>query len=475
MKTRNKRRLLAVVAAAFSTVGSTTIASAQVIPTTGGAQGPFGWTYPQGFDTLSTPQTQTPGLNRNAVPSVESQNAIAVPPFHVLSEVSTPNGRVFSEVVPANGTQDYQCRATGTGFAWAFSGPRANLFNIDGEQAGTHFNLQGTSLAGTASDGPRWRWNDGTMIRGRVVTSARGRTASDIPVLLLRAEYESRAIPGAEVTGPQNAAFIQRTNTVGGVAPAASLCNASSVGSFANVPYQATYLFWGASQAFPTTGGAQGPYGWTYPVEFDHDFSPNPRTPGVNRNAVPSAVSQAAIAVPPGLVSQAFPANGTQDYQCRANATGFAWVFSGPRANLFNTSPSLDGTHFNLQGTPLAGTPIDGPRWRWNDGTLIRGRVVTSAPGRTPADIPVLLLRTQYESRRPFGSSYFAPFGNGPLNAAFIQRTNTVGGVAPASSLCNASSVGSYANVPYQATYLFWSPPVVPIPIVGEPFDGGPA
>jgi Protein of unknown function (DUF3455) len=146
-------------------------------------------------------------------------------------------------------------------------------------------------------------------------------------------------------------------------------------------------------------------------------------------------------------------ANGTQDYVCRANAAGVSsWVFTGPRANLYEVNWSgvrLIGNHYNLQGTAQAGTSFDGPRWRNADGNIVRGRVIASAPGR-PGAIPWLLLRAEVEA----GFGDFTTWGQ----TTYITRTSTVGGVAPAASLCNGSTVGTVAQVPYSAAYNFFQP-----------------
>jgi Protein of unknown function (DUF3455) len=205
----------------------------------------------------------------------------------------------------------------------------------------------------------------------------------------------------------------------------------------------------GTSSAQRTS--AQGPFTFPYPSGFGWL--------GSNESAL-NIASSSRLAPPPGNDQYigALPANGTQDYQCRATATGFAWTFTGPRANLFDNQawlPSyrkLAGTHFNLQGTPQQGTPNDGPRWRMNDGSQVRGRVVSSAPGRTSNDIPFLLLRAENEG------------GEGFLGrVTFIQRFTTVGGVAPAAATCTASAVGATAQVPYSTTYYFWAPTPPPL------------
>jgi hypothetical protein len=189
------------------------------------AQGPFSFPLPAEFDWLGFSPARP-----------DRQPA--------RPQLTVPAGNSQIGILPANGTQDYQCRTTATGFNWAFTGPRANLFDYRAwlpsyrQLTGTHFNLQGTALAGTSADGPRWSLADGSGIRGVVVASAPGRSANDIPHLLLQAFQE-----GGEGF-LSNVSYLTRIGTTGGVAPAAANCNASTVGSVAQVPYTTTYVFY---------------------------------------------------------------------------------------------------------------------------------------------------------------------------------------------------------------------------------------
>jgi hypothetical protein len=180
---------------------------------------------------------------------------------------------------------------------------------------------------------------------------------------------------------------------------------------------------------------AQGPFSFPKPATTGGSYT---QTPGFLQS------SFEATRPPHGGVIKILVANGTQDYQCRSTTTGVRWVFTGPRANLYDWGTgALVGTHYNLQGTAAAGTPADGPRWRFNaDGSTIRGRVQLQAPGLTANDIPYLLLGSETEVAGEFGYT------------SHIQRRNTNGGVAPAATGCNTGTVGLVANVPYTATYL---------------------
>ena len=111
-------------------------------------------------------------------------------------------------------------------FVWTFAAPEAVLFDNDGNAVGIHY------------AGPTWESASGSKV---VAARVAGVTvdASSIPWLLLKAT--SAEGPGifARTT------YIQRVNTVGGLAPAAAPTQAGQV---ARVPYTAEYFFYRASQ-----------------------------------------------------------------------------------------------------------------------------------------------------------------------------------------------------------------------------------
>ncbi len=141
--------------------------------------------------------------------------------------------------------------------------------------------------------------------------------------------------------------------------------------------------------------------------------------------------------VPPlgNLPFLAAHAIGTQNYACSSTATGFAWTFTGPRANLYDLRGHVIITHFG------------GPTWQANDGSKVVGTLAGSQVV-DPNSIPWLLLS---------GKATPAPSGGGLLaKTTFIQRLLTRGGLAPAASTCDARTAGSTAAVPYTAEYVFW-------------------
>jgi hypothetical protein len=121
---------------------------------------------------------------------------------------------------------------------------------------------------------------------------------------------------------------------------------------------------------------------------------------------------------------------GVQIYTCNVDK---GWVFKAPEATLYI-------------GRKKVGSHDAGPRWTWNDGSAVTGKVAKQVPApNAQNDIPWLVLdATVVEETR------------GTLSAVkTIRRSDTHGGVAPASG-CDAAHGGVVARVPYTATYSFY-------------------
>ncbi len=137
------------------------------------------------------------------------------------------------------GTQNYACSQVtsdaGTSYAWVFTGPQASLNDCNASLVGHHFASDGGAAA------PEWQTLDGTYVIGKknaAFTPDGG--AGSVPWLLLQGVAH-----GGSGTLAQTA-YIQRLNTDGGIAPAASTCSQSSeVGTTQDVPYTADYYFFG--------------------------------------------------------------------------------------------------------------------------------------------------------------------------------------------------------------------------------------
>jgi hypothetical protein len=145
--------------------------------------------------------------------------------------------------------------------------------------------------------------------------------------------------------------------------------------------------------------------------------------------------SDPSLVVPEGnKLAFALDAMGVQIYACQADATtgAYAWVFQAPEATLHSGCGELAGTHYA------------GPTWEANDGSTVKAaRVSGFTPD--PSAIPELLLKTTTTT------------GPGRMaKVTFIQRLETVGGIAP-SSACDAALAGDIARVDYTATYYFYA------------------
>ena len=129
--------------------------------------------------------------------------------------------------VVGKGVQIYACQQVGEVPQWAFQAPEATLFDAAGARVGTH------------GAGPIWKYQDGSLVKGEVVTKSPVPQAGAIPWLLSKAfETEGSGILA-------RIEFIRRSDTHGGVAPATA-CDAQHLGAISRVPYTATYTFYSA-------------------------------------------------------------------------------------------------------------------------------------------------------------------------------------------------------------------------------------
>ena len=130
-------------------------------------------------------------------------------------------------------------------------------------------------------------------------------------------------------------------------------------------------------------------------------------------------------------------ATGVQIYKCTNTATGPAWTLLAPEADLVgNNDKNVIVKHFA------------GPTWQAKDGSTVTKDPLTankSALGAAGA-IPWLLIKTNAAA---------GPNGDRLARTTFIQRINTVGGLAPTSG-CGASTLNTETRVDYQADYVFW-------------------
>ena len=136
---------------------------------------------------------------------------------------------------------------------------------------------------------------------------------------------------------------------------------------------------------------------------------------------------------------------GTQNYTCEMvmtdAGTAFAWVFTGPQADLNDCAQTKIGSHFASDAGPTR------PEWQTLDGTFVIGKKVAAfTPDGGAGAVPWLLLQQ------------VSTGGTGTLaQTSYVQRLNTTGGVAPTAT-CDGTTVGMTQNVFYTADYYFFGP-----------------
>lgn len=158
-----------------------------------------------------------------------------------------------------------------------------------------------------------------------------------------------------------------------------------------------------------------------------------------------------AIQVPKGYKPfLAGHAIGTQGYVCIADQSAYGWSFFGPQATLFDENSQQILTHF------LSPTPYNmglNPTWLHSaDSSAAWGQAVASSsdPRFVAADaIPWLLLEALVVGDGP-------TFGETLLRTRYIQRVNTIGGIAPLDGCTGPGDVKKRALVPYEADYFFY-------------------
>lgn len=147
----------------------------------------------------------------------------------------------------------------------------------------------------------------------------------------------------------------------------------------------------------------------------------------------------APVQVPAGNMP-AMTARGAGDltYECRkANSTdpyadAHEWAFAGPNAVLYDARNAAVGKYYA------------GPTWEHQDGSKVTGKQLAVAPGAA-GSIPLQLVQASPAT------------GQGVMTGVtYIQRLNTVGGIAPKEKPCAAANAGAKELVKYQADYVFY-------------------
>ena len=148
---------------------------------------------------------------------------VAIPVAAQVPKEVTPPGGKAAMTLKGAGMLTYECRTADGKTAWAFAGPDAKLMDKDGKEVGKYY------------AGPTWEHKDGSKVTGKQLATAPG-AAGAIPLQLVE------AAPATGKGAMEGVSYIQRLNTVGGVAPS-DPCDASKAGTKKTVGYSADYVF----------------------------------------------------------------------------------------------------------------------------------------------------------------------------------------------------------------------------------------
>lgn len=137
-------------------------------------------------------------------------------------------------------------------------------------------------------------------------------------------------------------------------------------------------------------------------------------------------------------------AYGTQNYFCLPNGT---WKLYGPQATLYpGNVPFQIATHFLSLNPEEQGTPARATWQQSHDGSAVWAiKIAESSDYAVAGAIPWFLLKKVGTIEGTIGGGLLA-------QTTFIQRVNTLGGIAPA----GACTPGATALVPYETDYIFY-------------------
>jgi len=181
----------------------------------------------------------TAALAMLTAPAAQAQGVTPVP-----GNLEVPVGHSQFLVAHAYGTQNYICTHARGGFEWTFFGPQATLFDDGGQQIATHF----LSPNPDESWKPRATWQDSRDSSATWAVAIESSSDGDfvdpdaIPWLLLRVVGTEEGTFGGGLLSETT--FLQRVNTVGGLAPDNGCGRALDIGIKALVPYAADYIFY---------------------------------------------------------------------------------------------------------------------------------------------------------------------------------------------------------------------------------------
>ena len=170
-----------------------------------------------------------------------------------------------------------------------------------------------------------------------------------------------------------------------------------------------------------------------------------------DRRITPPAVPTDLQVTGPNRPYLAGHAYGSQNYVCVTSASGVAWALYTPQATLFDDDNDQIITHFLSANPAEDGTP----RATWQDSRDTSAAwavaVATSSDAAFVRAGAVPWLKLQV-----LATKYGPGWGGRLTKTTFIQRVNTVGGIAPADGCAAIADIGKKAFVPYSADYVFY-------------------
>jgi hypothetical protein len=195
-----------------------------------------------GGDVVASDAGACPSAGNLVAPTVPSDNLRAPAGAVLMLRLHAEGSQIYTCSVVADGDAGADAGGDAAGdagatttYRWTFKAPMAALLDNACVQVGTHY------------AGPTWKWTaDSSSVVGMASANATP-SATAIPWLLLRAISHDGQGVMSQVT------FIQRVDTVGGIAPATG-CDAATMGLDQPVPYSANYYFYSG----PAVDGGAG-------------------------------------------------------------------------------------------------------------------------------------------------------------------------------------------------------------------------
>src|SRR5262245_51375501 len=156
----------------------------------------------------------------------------------------------------------------------------------------------------------------------------------------------------------------------------------------------------------------------------------------------------------PFLIGHAF---GTQDYVCAASGQGVAFVLTTPEAVLFDNPARRIINHF-FSPNPDEGGTIRAAWQSTRNSSVIWAKLDVAATFQSDPDFVAPDAIAWLRLSRA-GVLEASGHGDNLAEATFVQRINTVGGLAPSIGCNSPEDIKTTAFVPYEADYVFYRKP----------------